>query len=150
MKKIALFPGSFDPFTKGHADIVERGSKLFDEVVIGIGENIKKKRFFSVDLMLDKINSYYKNNTKIRAVKYTGLTAKFAQEVNANFLLRGLRNTTDFEFENSVAQANRHVFDQLETVFIITSPNLAFISSSVVRELYNYNQNINSFLPFDL
>jgi pantetheine-phosphate adenylyltransferase len=150
MKKIALFPGSFDPFTNGHADIVRRGRKIFDEIIIGIGHNSSKKRFFEVDLMLDKIHEAFADDEGVRAIKYNELTAGLARQLGANFLLRGLRNTTDFEYENSIAQVNKHIFEELETIFIITSPEFAYISSTVIREIYKYGHNINDFLPYDL
>jgi pantetheine-phosphate adenylyltransferase len=149
-KRVAVFPGSFDPFTKGHADIVLRGAELFDEVVIGIGKNSTKVRYFDFDEMVDKISGCFANNSNIKVMTYTGLTAEFAKQVNANFLLRGLRNTTDFEYENTIAQANRFVFDNLETVFLITSPSLAAISSSIVRDLHRHGQNVDAFLPYTL
>ncbi len=149
-KRIALFPGSFDPFTKGHEDIVLRGATLFDEVVIGVGVNSNKQRFFPLDLIMSKIEDTFADHDHIRAMSYKGLTATFAAEIGATVLLRGLRNTTDFEYENAIAQANRYVFEKLETVFIITSPHLTPISSSIVRDLYRHGQNVDSFLPYTL
>lgn len=150
MKRIALFPGSFDPFTKGHEDIVLRGLNLFDEVVIGIGNNATKKRYFTVDVMKGLIESCFKDNDAVRVISYDDLTARIAREVGAKFLLRGLRNTTDFEFENGISQVNRFVYSEIETVFLITSPNLAPISSSIVRDLHRYGQEVDNFLPYEL
>lgn len=150
MKRIALFPGSFDPFTKGHEDIVLRGLNLFDEVVIGIGNNATKKRYFAVDVMKGLIESCFKDNDAVRVISYDDLTARIAREVGAKFLLRGLRNTTDFEFENGISQVNRFVYSEIETVFLITSPNLAPISSSIVRDLHRYGQEVDNFLPYQL
>lgn len=150
MKKIALFPGSFDPFTKGHEDVVIRGSSLFDEVIICIGDNSNKTRRFSVQFTVDKINQLFEKNDAISATSYQGLTADYAKQTGANFLLRGLRNTTDFEYENTIAQANRHIFPSLETVFIITSPQYAHISSTIIRELYKYGQDVSEFVPYAL
>lgn len=150
MKKIALFPGSFDPFTKGHEDVVIRGSSLFDEVIICIGDNSNKTRRFSVQFTVDKINQLFEKNDAISATSYQGLTADYAKQTGANFLLRGLRNTTDFEYENTIAQANRHIFPSLETVFIITSPQYAHISSTIIRELYKYGQDVSEFVPYSL
>lgn len=149
-KRIALFPGTFDPFTKGHEDIVLRGATIFDEVIIGLGDNSNKQRFFSVQSMVEKINLYFKDNPKIRATRYEGLTAKFAMQLKARYILRGLRNTTDFEYENSIAQANRDIFEGLETIFLITSPQYAYISSTVIREIYRYGHDISRFVPFTL
>jgi pantetheine-phosphate adenylyltransferase len=106
MKKIAFFPGSFDPFTKGHEDIVVRGLTLFDEVIIGIGHNTNKARYFSIEKMINWIEETFENQP-VRVVSYNDLTANVAKDMGADFLLRGLRNTTDFEYENSIAQVNR-------------------------------------------
>ncbi len=149
-RKTALFPGSFDPFTKGHADIAIRGSRLFDEVVIGIGVNSQKKRYLPVEYMIEKIQQVIAPYPNVRVAAFSGLTAGFAKEINARFLLRGLRNTTDFEYENSIAQANRHIFNDLETVFLITTPQFAHISSTITREIHKYGQNVDDFLPYSL
>jgi pantetheine-phosphate adenylyltransferase len=150
MKRVALFPGSFDPFTKGHEDIVLRGLRLFDEVIVGIGHNSTKKRYFPVEMMKQLIEQTFEAYPAVSVVTYDDLTAKIAFEFNARFLLRGLRNTTDFEYENSIAQVNRHVNEELETVFLITSPHLAPISSTIIRELHKYGHNVNEFLPYQL
>ncbi|WP_242928999.1 pantetheine-phosphate adenylyltransferase [Pontibacter vulgaris] len=148
MKKIALFPGSFDPFTNGHLDVVLRGARLFDEVIIAIGNNSSKQRYIPVDTMVDVISRLFEGQPNIKVQSYKGLTAEFAREVDAKFLLRGLRNTTDFEYENTIAQANRHVNTDLETVFLITSPPLAAISSSIIREIHRFGGNVDDFIPF--
>ncbi|MCU0341319.1 MAG: pantetheine-phosphate adenylyltransferase [Spirosomaceae bacterium] len=150
MKRVALFPGSFDPFTKGHEDIVLRGLRLFDEVIVGIGHNSTKKRYFPVEMMKQLIEQTFEAYPAVSVVTYDDLTAKTAFEFNARFLLRGLRNTTDFEYENSIAQVNRHVNEELETVFLITSPHLAPISSTIIRELHKYGHDVNEFLPYQL
>ncbi|WP_242918422.1 pantetheine-phosphate adenylyltransferase [Pontibacter liquoris] len=148
MKSIALFPGSFDPFTNGHYDIAMRGAKLFDEVIIAIGNNSSKQRYIPVARMLEVIERIFKDQSNIKVQTFKGLTAEFAREAGARFLLRGLRNTTDFEYENTIAQANRHVNHDLETVFLITSPPLAAISSSIIREIHKYGGNVDDFIPF--
>ncbi|GAA4471000.1 pantetheine-phosphate adenylyltransferase [Nibrella saemangeumensis] len=150
MKKIALFPGSFDPFTKGHEDIVLRGLQLFDEIVIGIGRNANKQRYFPLEQMVGWIEETFQAYPAIRVVTYEDLTANVARELGARFLLRGLRNTTDFEYENSIAQVNRHIYAEVETVFLITSPHLAPISSSIIRDLHRYGQPVDDFLPYAL
>ncbi|ODS83898.1 MAG: pantetheine-phosphate adenylyltransferase [Cytophagaceae bacterium SCN 52-12] len=150
MKKTALFPGSFDPFTKGHHDIVTRGMTLFDEIIIGIGTNLNKKRFFPIEVMEKLIAGSFAGNDRIRVISYDSLTAKIAREMGARYILRGLRNTTDFEYENAISQVNRYVYEEIETVFLITSPHLAPISSSIVRDLYRYGQNVDEFLPYRL
>jgi pantetheine-phosphate adenylyltransferase len=149
-KRIALFPGSFDPFTKGHLDIAIRSAEIFDEVVIGIGNNLNKSRFYPVEKMVEQINTLFGDQPHIRAESYTGLTAKFAENIGAKFLVRGLRNTTDFEYENSIAQANRSVFNDLETVLIITTPKYAHIRSTIIRELLKFGQDVSDFLPYEI
>jgi pantetheine-phosphate adenylyltransferase len=148
MPRIAIFAGSFDPFTKGHQDIVLRGLRLFDEVVIAVGYNSgKSQRYFPIEVMVDKIQSVFVGQA-VRVITYSKLTATLAQEQNANFLLRGLRNTTDFEYENSIAQVNKHLNKELESVFLITSPQLAAISSSIIREVHRYGGDVSAFLPY--
>ncbi|WP_181305309.1 pantetheine-phosphate adenylyltransferase [Rufibacter sp. XAAS-G3-1] len=150
MKRIAIFPGSFDPFTNGHYDVVQRGCALFDHIIIALGNNSSKNRYFPVQDMVEIIEGVFKDNPKVRVQAYKGLTADFAKEVDARFLLRGLRNTTDFEYENTIAQANRHVNPELETVFLITSPSLAAINSSIIREIHRFGGNVQDFIPFSL
>ena len=150
-KRIALFPGSFDPFTKGHEDIVLRGLKLFDEIIIAIGYNSKKQtRYVPIERMIELIRQCFAKEERVRVVTYNELTAGLANRLGANYLLRGLRNTTDFEFENSVSQMNRYLYTDLETVFLITSPSYAGISSSIIREVHKYGANVNEFLPYEL
>jgi len=150
MTKIAIFPGSFDPFTKGHQDIVLRGLKLFDEIVIAIGHNTQKTRYFELNSMIDHISMAFENNRNIKVITYNELTASLAKKYNANFLLRGLRNTTDFEYENSIAEINKHLNPDLECVFLITSPEYAYIKSSIVREVHMYGGDISDYLPYAL
>ncbi len=150
MKKIAFFPGSFDPFTKGHADIVERGLKLFDEVIIGIGTNSSKKRYFDLELITTGISKAFENEDRVKIVFYDDLTASVADRYNAKFILRGLRNTTDFEYENTISQVNRQLSSKLDTVFLITSPELAPISSTIVRELHKFGADISPYVPYEI
>jgi pantetheine-phosphate adenylyltransferase len=151
MKRIALFPGSFDPFTKGHEDIVLRGLKLFDEIIIAIGYNSGKSvRYFPVNEMVQHIKATFAAHPNISVHTYAELTAEFARKHKANYLLRGLRNTTDFEYENSISQINRQLFVELESVFLITSPEFAWISSSIIREVHKYGGDISGFLPYKL
>lgn len=147
--KIAFFPGSFDPFTKGHQDIVLRALTLFNEVIIGIGQNSNKARYFSLDKMKRYIEDTFEGKP-VRVVCYQDLTANIAKKVGAKFIIRGLRNTTDFEYENSISQVNRHVNPELETVFLITSPHLAPISSTIIRDLHRYGSKIDDYLPYIL
>jgi len=149
-KRIALFPGSFDPFTKGHEDIVLRGLQLFDEIVIGIGHNANKKRYFPLEKMVGHISDTFRDYPSVSIKTYDDLTATIARSVGARFLLRGLRNTTDFEYENGISQVNRYLSGELETVFLITSPTLAPISSTVIRDVHRYGGNVDAFLPYKI
>lgn len=151
MKRIALFPGSFDPFTKGHEDIVLRGLQLFDEIIISIGYNSgKTQRYFPIEFMVGKIKETFQDRPSISVQTYSELTAEFAKKNGANYLLRGLRNTTDFEYENSIAQVNKHLNAELESVFLITSPQFASVSSSIIREVHKYKGDVSNFLPYKL
>lgn len=150
-KKIALFPGSFDPFTKGHEDIVLRGLRLFDEIIISIGYNrAKSSRYFPIDTMVGYIEKTFASYPAIKVVTYAELTAEFARRNGARYLLRGIRNTTDFEYENSISQINRKLFSELESVFLITSPQFAWISSSIIREVHGYGGDVSEYLPYKL
>lgn len=148
--KIAIFPGSFDPFTKGHEDIVLRGAELFEKLVICIGVNTSKSRHFSVDYMIEKINETFQDHKNIEVISFDGLTANFAKTLNAKYILRGLRNTTDFEYENTIAQANNHINSDLETIFLITNPSLSHISSTITREIHKHKGDVTHFLPYQL
>jgi len=151
VKRIALFPGSFDPFTNGHEDIVRRGLKVFDEIVIAIGYNSQKSsRYFPIEMMADRISQVFKDDDRIKVLTYSELTAEYARKHGAKYLLRGLRNTTDFEYENSVAQVNRHLNADLESVFLITSPQFASISSSIIREVHRYGGDVSGLIPYKL
>lgn len=149
--KTAIFPGSFDPFTKGHHDIVIRSLELFDKLIIAIGHNSQKnRRYFELEGMVEKINSLYKDENRVLTLVYDELTAELAKKHDAKFLVRGLRNTTDFEYENSISQVNKSLNSELETVFLITSPDLAQISSTIIREVHKYGGDVSSFLPYEL
>ncbi len=151
MKRIALFPGSFDPFTKGHEDIVKRGLKLFDEIIVAIGYNSKKaNRYFDIEYMEEKINQTFSDTPEVSVLVYNELTAQIADKYEAFYILRGLRNTTDFEYENSISQVNRDLNPKLETVFLITSAELAAVNSSIVREVHRYGGDVQKYLPYDL
>ena len=146
-KRIALFPGSFDPITLGHLDIIERALPLFDEIQIAVGKNTEKKYLFSLEQRVAWIEKTFAHEPKVRVITYEGLTVDFAQKQGVNFLLRGLRNPADFEFEKAIAQANREMVPQLETVFLLTSARYAYISSSIVRDVYIHGGDFKSFVP---
>lgn len=150
MSRIAIFPGSFDPYTKGHHDIVCRGLNLFDKIIIAIGNNSKKKHYFDVDQMRTLIQSAFNESDPVEVIQYDELTAELAKRYHARYLLRGLRNTTDFEYENGIAQVNRALNEDLETVFLITAPAYASISSSIIREVHKYGGDVSDFLPYQL
>ena len=133
MKK-AVFPGSFDPLTLGHCDIINKSLDLFDEIVLAIGANSTKENMFSVDQRKKFINDEFVNEEKIKILTYDGLTVDFCKTINADFIVRGLRNPADFEFEKTIAQTNKKLTG-IETVFFLTSPETAYISSSIVREI---------------
>ena len=151
MKRIAIFPGSFDPFTKGHEDIVLRGLNLFDEIIVAIGYNSAKSlRYFKIEVMEERIRETFVAYPNITIQIFSELTAEFAARNKARYLLRGLRNTTDFEYENSIAQVNRKLNANLESVFLITSPLFAALNSSIIREVHRYGGDISSFIPYKL
>ena len=150
MEKVAIFPGSFDPYTKGHHDIVQRSLNIFDKVIVAIGHNSQKKRYFEVDKMVAYIKQAFHGNPRVEVIVYDELTANLAQKHHARYLVRGLRNTTDFEYENSISQLNKYLNEGLETVFLITSPELAHISSTIIREVHRHGGDISNFIPFKL
>ena len=142
----AIFPGTFDPFTLGHLDILNRSKLIFDEVIIGIGENIDKKAMFSLEDRIDFIKSVIINSENIKVQSYKGLTIDFCKKVDANFIVRGVRNNGDFEFEKAIARTNR-LLSKIETVFLLTSAKTSFISSSIVRELIKNKGDYSRFIP---
>ena len=144
--KRAIFPGSFDPITLGHVDIINRALPLFDEIIIAIGVNSTKKYMFSLEERVRFIKENYKNEPKISVTTYTGLTTEFCKIQNVDFILRGLRNPADFEFEKAIAQTNRKLAN-IETVFLLTSSTTAFISSSIVRDVYFHGGDISELVP---
>lgn len=146
MKRIALYAGSFDPFTRGHADIVSRGLDLFDEVIVAIGTNEAKRNLYTAEQRQQQISRYYADQPRVRIIVYTGLTVTLAQELGAHVLLRGVRSSTDMEYERTLADLNRHIAD-METVLLPASQRLTHISSSVVRELLHYGADVSAFLP---
>lgn len=145
--KIALFPGSFDPFTLGHVDIVERACPLFDKIVIGIGHNSAKKYLFDIEKRKAWIAEIFQDNPKIEIQTFDGLTVEFCKKIEANYIVRGLRNASDFDFEKNIAQLNKSMNKDIETVFILSEPALSHISSTIVREIIKYDGDAHDFLP---
>ena len=146
-KKIAVFPGSFDPITTGHEDVVRRALPLFDEIIIAIGQNSDKKYYFPLEKRLAFIKEAFADVSKIRTDTYNGLTIDYCKKMNASYILRGLRNPSDFEFEKAIAQMNKYMAPAIDTLFIITSPELSSVSSAIVREILRYDGNASPFVP---
>ena len=145
MKK-AVFPGSFDPITIGHCEIIEKACEIFDELIVSVGNNSDKDYKFSLDQRLKFISNKFKNNSKVYVEKYEGLTVDFCKTKNIKHIVRGLRNPADFEFEKKIALFNNSLED-VETIFFLTSPNNAFISSSMVREIMDNGGDFKKFVP---
>lgn len=146
MKRIALFPGTFDPFTIGHESLVTRGLTLVDEIIISIGINDKKQTYYTLEKRLESIRHLYKDESRVSVMSYDLLTVDFAREVNAGFVLRGIRTVNDFEYEKSIADVNRKL-SGIETFILFTEPEHTHISSSIVRELLRYGKDISLFVP---
>ena len=147
--KRAIFPGSFDPFTLGHYDLVKRGLALFDEIVIGIGRNSTKKDTFPIREREEAIRKIFKDEPRIKVAIYDCLTVDFAKQYDAQFILRGIRCVGDFEYERNMAEANKQLAD-IETVILYTRPEYAHISSTLVRDLYAYGKVVSAFVTNDL
>lgn len=144
--RVALFPGTFDPFTVGHESLLRRGLTLMDEIVIAIGVNDAKKSYFSLEQRLQMIRDLYRSEARIRVESYDMLTVDFAQQVGAQFILRGIRTVADYEYEKTIADMNRTI-SGIETFLLFTEPALTHISSSHVRELLRYGHDISAFVP---
>jgi pantetheine-phosphate adenylyltransferase len=147
MKKIAIFPGSFDPITKGHVSVIKRAIPLFDEIIVSIGINSAKKYMFPLDQRKEWIESVFADEPKVVVRTYSGLTVDFCKKVNANYILRGLRTAADFEFEKEIAHVNKMLTGGIETLFLLTEPEYAPISSSIVREVFRYGGDISLLVP---
>jgi pantetheine-phosphate adenylyltransferase len=147
MKKIALFPGSFDPITRGHENIVRRGALLFDEVVVAIGHNTTKQSMFPLEKRKAWIEATFADLPNVRVDIYEGLTVDYCKKIGATFLLRGLRNGGDFEYERTIAHMNKALLAQLETVLVFTDPEFASVHSTVIREIYKNKGDVSQFVP---
>lgn len=144
--KRAIFPGTFDPFTIGHNSVVLRSLTFMDEIIIGIGINENKSTYFPIEKRVDMVRKFYKNEPRIKVQSYDCLTIDFAQQVDAKFIIRGIRTVKDFEYEETIADVNRKLAD-IETILLFTEPELTCISSTIVRELLSYNKDISQFIP---
>ncbi|MGA0285208.1 MAG: pantetheine-phosphate adenylyltransferase [Saprospiraceae bacterium] len=145
--KVAMFPGSFDPITLGHLDIIQRALPVFDKLYIAIGQNTQKKTLFEIDQRLEWLRSVCKDDNKLEIGLYEGLTVKYAKEIGAKYLIRGLRNASDFDYEKTISQLNSIIGDGLETVFFISKPEYSHISSTIVREIIKGRGDVSAFVP---
>ena len=150
MLKVAVFPGSFSPFSIGHQSVVEKAIPLFDKIIISVGVNSKKNQYFSIQERMQWIGSVYANNEKIEIKRYEGLTIDFCKKEGANFILRGLRDSHDFKFEKNIAQMNNDLDSSIETIFIITPPELSHISSSLIRDIIKNGGDVSKFIPKEI
>lgn len=147
MQRICLFPGTFDPITKGHVDVIERSVGLFDKLIIGIGINSSKQPMFTVEQRCDWIREIFKDEPRIEVSGYEGLTIDYCKKINANYILRGIRYISDFEYEKAIADMNRMLAPEVETVFLTCSPVFSTISSTLVRDVIRNKGNVSLFVP---
>ena len=146
MEKVAVFPGSFDPITKGHESIIKRASPLFDKIVVAIGVNSSKQYMFSLEQRVDFCKSTFENSN-VEVETYEGLTIEYCSKIGARYLLRGLRTSADFEFERGIAQMNSAMNSDIETIFMLTAPELSAISSTIVRDIVKNGGDVSQFVP---
>lgn len=147
MKRIAIFPGSFDPITKGHESVVLRALLLFDEIIVAIGENTSKKEFFPLEQRLEWIRKTFENNSKVKVESFSSLLVDYCKEKGAKYVVRGLRNSIDFQYERNIALINQELYSDLETIFMLTKPEDTAISSSFVREILSFGGDVTKFIP---
>jgi pantetheine-phosphate adenylyltransferase len=147
MKNVAVFPGSFDPITIGHESVIKRAYPLFDELYVAIGINSDKKGFFPVDQRIDWIKQVFTDMPQIKVIEYEGLTVDLCKKIGAQYILRGLRTSADFEFERSIGQVNKKLFNDIETVFFLTLPEHTSINSSIVRDILRHGGDASGFVP---
>jgi pantetheine-phosphate adenylyltransferase len=147
MKKIAVFPGSFDPFTIGHEAIIRRAMSLFDEIIIAVGANALKKNYYSLATRKEMITRVFRNEQKVRVDHYEGLTVDYCKKNGARYLLRGLRTSSDFEFERAIGQVNKSMEPDIESVFLLTAPEHSFINSGIVRDIIKNGGDASKFVP---
>ena len=147
MKKTAVFPGSFDPITRGHESVIKRALPLFDEVYISVGINAEKKSFFDLGLRIEWISKVFKDQPQVKVISYEGLTVDLCKKIGARYLLRGLRTSADFEFERSIGQINKKLYPEIETVFFLTAPEYTMLNSSIVRDIIRNGGDASQFVP---
>ncbi len=147
MNRVAIFPGSFDPFTRGHESIIRRALPMFDQIIVMIGYNSNKKPYYPLEKREEWINRVFKNDPKITVAKFEGLTIDFCKLVNAQYILRGLRTSADFEYERAIAQINKDMRPEIETIFLLTTPETTAISSTIVRDILLHKGDASQFLP---
>jgi pantetheine-phosphate adenylyltransferase len=147
MKRIAVYPGTFDPVTKGHEALVKKALPLFDEIIIAIGHNSNKKTYFSLEQRQKWLQQIFEKYPQVQIDTYDTLTVNYCKEKGAKFILRGLRSSTDFEFERNIAQANNAISPEIETIFLVSSPDLSAINSSIVRDIHKHGGDISQFIP---
>jgi pantetheine-phosphate adenylyltransferase len=147
MQRICLFPGTFDPITQGHVDVIERAVSLFDKLVIGVGSNASKQPMFTVEQRAGWINEIFRNDPRIEAVGYDGLTVEYCRKIGAKYILRGIRYVSDFEYEKAIADVNRMLVPDIETIFLTCSPIYSAISSTIVRDVIRNGGDAGMFLP---
>jgi pantetheine-phosphate adenylyltransferase len=147
MKKVAVFPGSFDPFTIGHEAIIRRAMSLFDEIIIAVGTNALKKNYYSLDTRMEMIRQVFKDEPRIKVDFYEGLTVDYCKKKNAGYLIRGLRTAADFEFERAIGQVNKAMAPGIESVFLLTVPEHSFINSTIVRDIIRSGGDASKFVP---
>ncbi|MCS6934296.1 MAG: pantetheine-phosphate adenylyltransferase [Chitinophagales bacterium] len=150
MKKIAVFPGSFDPITKGHADIVRRALPLFDKIIVAIGVNTQKQALFPLEQRMQWIKEVFKNEEKVTVESYEGLTIKFCEKKKAGYLIRGIRSAADFEYEKTIAHLNADMLPGIETILILARPEFTSISSTIVREIIRGKGRVDKFVPKEI
>ncbi len=148
--RIALFPGTFDPITLGHTDIIDRSLDLFDKVIVGVGVNTNKQPMFELEKRIEWIKNIYKGNTKVEVLSYEGLTVNFCREVNSNFIIRGLRTVSDFEYEKAIADMNQMLDPTIETIFLACSAKYSSYSSTMVRDVIRNHGDSSLFLPMEI
>jgi pantetheine-phosphate adenylyltransferase len=150
MKITAVFPGSFDPITRGHESVIKRALPLFDEVYIAVGINAEKKSFFDLKMRIEWIQKVFEKFPQVNVIQYEGLTVDLCKKLGAQYLLRGLRTSADFEFERSIGQINKKLYPEIETVFFLTDPEYSMLNSSIVRDILRNGGDASQFVPDEL